>query len=111
MALDNEKLRIQGYELVSLLGQGGMGVVWKAVDTRLDREVAIKILTHLIENDSTARLRFSGEARSLARLNHPNIVTVYDVGEVNEIPYIVMELVKGITLDKAIRDNEPTSIK
>src|SRR5665213_1894238 len=79
------------YEVLSLLGQGGMGEVYRARDARLGREVALKILATEVANDPTRRQRFELEARAVAALNHPNIVAIYDVGE----GYIVSELVDG----------------
>jgi predicted ATPase len=85
------------YELGDELGRGGMGVVYRAHDSVLDREVAVKIL-----NDSglgtEGRARLLGEAQAVAKLNHPNIVTVHDAGELDGTPYIVMELVEGKSL-------------
>ena len=83
------------YDVTSLLGSGGMADVYKAVDRLLQRDVAIKVLT---EQSEAIRHRFLLEARSLARLNHPGIVAIYDAGESSGIPYIVMELAAGATL-------------
>ena len=83
------------YDVVALLGTGGMGVVYRASDRLLQREVALKVLT---ERSAAIRRRFLLEARSLARLNHPGIVAIYDAGEASGIPYIVMELATGPTL-------------
>ncbi|MBI1787591.1 MAG: serine/threonine protein kinase [Acidobacteria bacterium] len=79
------------YEIVSPIGAGGMGKVYRARDTRLGRDVALKILPPEVANDASRRQRFELEARAVAALNHPNIVAVYDVGE----GYIVSELVDG----------------
>jgi eukaryotic-like serine/threonine-protein kinase len=87
------------YEIQSPLGAGGMGEVYRARDTRLDRTVAIKILPpHLSENPE-ARQRFDREARSISSLNHPNICTLHDVGHQDGVDYLVMEFVQGETLD------------
>src|SRR3954451_4129660 len=86
--------RLGPYEIVSPLGAGGMGEVWKARDTRLDRSVAIKVLPAEFSNDAQLKLRFEREARTISQLSHPNICTVYDVGE----GYLVMELLEGETL-------------
>ena len=91
-------MRIGGYEIVSLLGAGGMGEVYRARDTRLGRDVAIKILSPRIAADRNAVLRFEGEARALATLNHPNIAAIYDVIESGGQPVLVLELVGGETL-------------
>src|ERR1022692_3751349 len=83
--------RLGPYEILASLGAGGMGEVYRARDTRLGREVALKILPAEVANDPLRRQRFDLEARAVAALNHPNIVAVYDVGE----GYIVSELVDG----------------
>ncbi|MEW5956348.1 MAG: protein kinase [Chloroflexota bacterium] len=87
--------RIDRYELQALIGRGGMGTVHKAYDPRIDRLVALKTITVV---DPSWRARFQQEARIAGRLNHPHIVTVYDVGEIGDTAYIVMELVEGQTL-------------
>jgi serine/threonine-protein kinase len=89
------------YDVVALLGTGGMGVVYRATDRLLQREVALKVLT---ERSDAIRRRFLLEARSLARLNHPGIVAIYDAGEASGIPYIVMELATGPTLGDLAKD-------
>jgi tetratricopeptide (TPR) repeat protein len=86
------------YEILSQLGAGGMGEVWRARDTRLNREVAIKVLPSSFANDVDRLLRFEQEARATSALNHPNIVTIYELGEVEAGRFIVMELVDGRTL-------------
>jgi serine/threonine protein kinase len=86
------------YEIQSPLGAGGMGQVYRARDTRLDRTVAIKILpTHLSDNPE-AKQRFEREARSISSLNHPNICTLYDVGQQDGVDFLVMEFLEGETL-------------
>jgi serine/threonine protein kinase len=86
------------YEIQSPLGAGGMGEVYRARDTRLDRIVAIKILpSHLSEN-AEARQRFEREARTISSLNHPNVCTLHDVGHQDGIDYLVMEYLEGETL-------------
>jgi len=90
--------RIGGYEIGSLLGAGGMGEVYRARDTRLGRDVAIKILSPRIASDRDAVLRFEREARALATLNHPNIAAIYDAIESGGQPALVLELVDGQTL-------------
>src|SRR5712691_5521545 len=86
------------YEIQSPLGAGGMGEVYKARDTRLDRTVAVKILpSHLSENPE-AKQRFDREARTISSLNHPNICTLHDVGEQDGVDYLVMEYLEGETL-------------
>ena len=93
-----EGQRIGPYELSSQIGAGGMGVVFKARDTRLDRTVAIKLLPMHIAADQTARDRFEREARAVAALNHPHICTLHDVGRVDGIDFLVMEYLDGETL-------------
>ena len=90
--------RLGPYEILAPLGAGGMGEVYRARDTRLGREVAIKVLPPESAADPGRRRRFEQEARSASALNHPNIVTVYDVGSVDGVSYIAMELVEGKTL-------------
>jgi len=86
------------YEIVSPLGAGGMGEVYRAIDKRLDRTVAIKILPlHLSEN-SEAKQRFAREARAISSLNHSNICHLYDVGEQENTSFLVMEYLEGETL-------------
>src|ERR1700684_3094017 len=90
--------RLGPYEILSSIGAGGMGEVYRARDTRLDRIVAIKVLpTHLADR-SELRERFDREARTIAGLSHPHICTLYDVGHQNGTDYIVMEYLEGDTL-------------
>src|SRR5262249_31565228 len=86
------------YEIVAPLGAGGMGEVWRARDSRLGREVAIKILPADVASDPGRLKRFEKEARAASALNHPNIVTIYDVGTTDSISWIAMERVDGKTL-------------
>ena len=89
--------RIGGYQVQAPLGAGGMGVVYRALDTKLNRPVAIKLLSDDVA-DAAARRRFQREAQTASSLNHPHIVTVYDVGEVDDRQYLVTEFVDGGTL-------------
>jgi TolB-like protein/Flp pilus assembly protein TadD len=90
--------RLGPYEIVDLLGSGGMGEVYRARDTRLKRQVAIKILPSISAADSHVRVRFDREARAVAALSHPNIVAIYDVGDHDGIAYAAIELLEGETL-------------
>ena len=90
------------YRIVEKLGEGGMGVVWKAHDSHLDRFVAIKVLPLERVSDAGRKRRFIQEAKAASALNHPNIITVYDVADAEGIPFIAMEYVQGQTLDHAI---------
>ncbi len=86
------------YEIVAPVGAGGMGEVYRARDTRLDRTVAIKILKAPQTENADAKERFDREARSISSLNHPNICHLYDVGEQDGVHYLVMEFLEGETL-------------
>jgi Tol biopolymer transport system component len=90
--------RLGPYEVLAPLGAGGMGEVWRARDTRLSREVAIKVLPESLASDPERLKRFEKEARSASALNHPSIVTIYDVGQTDGVSWIAMELVDGKTL-------------
>src|SRR5437870_3653514 len=90
--------RLGKYEIVDKLGEGGMGEVYRAKDSSLNRTVAVKILPPDVANDPNRRARFEQEARALGALNHPNIVAVYDTGVENGQAYIVSELVDGESL-------------
>ncbi|MDO4845286.1 MAG: protein kinase [Oscillospiraceae bacterium] len=92
MMLDNR------YEIQEVIGRGGMAVVYKAMCHRLNRQVAVKILKDEYSKDAEFRRRFHAESQAVAMLSHPNIVSVYDVSHTDEIDYIVMELIDGITL-------------
>src|SRR6266705_1657758 len=92
--------RLGPYEILGAIGAGGMGEVYKARDTRLDREVAVKILPETWGDAD--RERFQRETRTASALSHPNICAIYDVGEVGERPFLVMELLEGQTLRQCI---------
>src|SRR5580700_8215768 len=93
---------ISHYEIVERLGEGGMGVVYKARDTRLDRFVAIKVLPAERIADPERKLRFVQEAKAASSLNHPNIITIHDIGQAEGVDFISMECVVGKTLDQLI---------
>ena len=95
-------IRLEPFEIVSLIGAGGTGEVYQARDTRLARSVAIKILGPHLLKDVTAHARLLHEARTISALNHPNIVTVHDVGAIDGVDFIVMELVEGETLARRL---------
>ncbi|HEY6222007.1 MAG TPA: serine/threonine-protein kinase, partial [Candidatus Eisenbacteria bacterium] len=92
--------RLGPYEVVSPIGAGGMGEVYRAVDTRLGRSVAVKILPENLSSQPERLRRFEKEARAASSLNHPNIVTIYDIGTFDSLSYIAMELVEG----KSVRE-------
>jgi TolB-like protein len=94
--------RLGAYEILSLLGTGGMGEVYRAHDPKLKRDVAIKVLPQHTATDSERRARFEREAQSIAALNHPNIVTIYSVEEADGVLFLTMELVDGQPLDGVI---------
>src|ERR1700678_4283504 len=86
------------YEILSPLGAGGMGEVYRARDTRLGRDVAIKVLPEALAHDADRLRRFEQEARTVAALNHPNILAIHDIGEDGGSPFIVSELLEGTSL-------------
>jgi hypothetical protein len=94
---------VPGYEILGVLGRGGMGLVYRARQSRLDRLVAVKVLPAEAAKDPAFAERFTREARALARLNHPHIVTLYDFGQAGPLPYFVMEYVDGTSLRERLR--------
>ena len=90
--------RLGSYEILALIGAGGMGQVYRARDLRLGRDLAVKILPPELAIDPSRRQRFESEARVVAALNHPNIVAIYDIGSADGLAFIVSELVEGETL-------------
>src|ERR1700730_9473024 len=90
------------YEIQTSLGAGGMGEVYRATDTKLGRNVALKVLPAGMAHDPERLGRFRREAKSLAQLDHPNIVTVYSVEECDGIHFLTMQLVEGLPLDRLI---------
>ena len=91
-------MKLTHYQILALLGAGGMGEVYRARDTRLDRDVAIKVLPERLANSPEARARFEREAKALAALSHPNLVAIFDVGTEQGICFAVMEFLAGETL-------------
>ncbi len=99
---------VSHYRILDKLGEGGMGVVYKAQDTRLERLVALKFLPQSLAADPLAKQRFLNEAKAASALNHPNVAVVYDVGEVESSSFITMELVDGESLKSRLRSGQLT---
>jgi serine/threonine protein kinase len=102
---------LHSYEIVDCIGNGGMGRVYKAMDPTLNRFVAIKIIAPQLSTSKGARNRFAREARAAAAINHENVVQIYQVSEVDGIPYLVMEYVPGESLQQKIDKREPIDLK
>src|SRR5689334_11878900 len=98
------------YEVVAPLGAGGMGEVYRARDTRLGREIALKVLPPDVSGDPSRRQRFEQEARAASALNHPNILSIYDVGAEGGVVYMVSELVEGDSL-RAVIERGPVGLR
>src|SRR5258708_36153109 len=95
--------RLGPYEIVAPLGAGGMGEVYRARDTRLARDVAIKVLPQHLSTNPEVRARFEREAKSVSSFNHPHICTLFDIGREGDADYLVMELVEGETLAQRLQ--------
>ncbi|HEY7409668.1 MAG TPA: serine/threonine-protein kinase, partial [Vicinamibacteria bacterium] len=103
--------QIGKYQVLKILGQGGMGTVYEALDPHIRRRVAVKTMTPGLADDPVLRQRFLREAQAAGGLRHRNIVTVYDLGEDQGQPYIAMEMVEGADLEQVIRAREPVSLE
>jgi serine/threonine-protein kinase len=101
--------RLGRYRILSLLGKGGMGEVYLAEDTTLGRKVALKLLPALFTSDRKRLRRFEQEARAVSALNHPNIITIHEIGQINDLHYLVTEYIEGETLRQRI-EREPLSL-
>src|SRR5580765_2738503 len=112
MSAPNQQLeRIGRYQVLEKVGKGGMGVLYRGFDPVLDREVAIKLmLTDFTEDTEQMRPRFYREARAAAKLNHRNIVTIFEFAEESNIPYIVMEFLKGTPLGARMHQQPPLTL-
>ena len=104
-------VQLDQYRLVEKIGEGGMGVVWKARDTTLDRDVAIKVLPEKLARDEEFLARFEREAKAVAALSHPNILTIFDFGEEREVAFAVTELLEGETLGEALTSSGALSVE
>ena len=99
------------YEILEKIGEGGMAIVYRAMDTRLNREVAVKIVRDELFGDEEISSRFFAEAHAVAKLSHPGIVAVYDVSQTEDVSYLVMELISGITLRQYMERKHPVPWK
>ena len=103
--------RVGPYEVVALLGTGGMAEVYRAKDTRLGRDVALKVMSEALGGDGPLVERFGREAKLAGSLNHPNVVALYNVGFHDGKPYFVTELLQGETLREAGKGDHPLSYR
>jgi len=105
----SEGTKLGPYEIISLTGSGGMGEVYKAKDTRLDRTVAIKVLPSHLTTSDEIKERFEREAKTISSLNHPNICVLYDIGDQDGTAYLVMEYLEGSTLSERLQEGPLTN--
>jgi serine/threonine protein kinase len=110
-AKDAPVQNIGKYQVISKLGQGGMGVVYKAKDPKIDRVVAVKTITARMDSDPELRERFRLEARSAAQISHKNVITIFDYDEVDGLAYLVMEFLEGVDLKTKIDRREPMNLQ
>src|SRR6266536_1113067 len=103
-------IRIGPYAITANIGAGGMGEVFRARDTRLNRDVAIKVLPKDFVSDADRLRRFEQEAKTLAALNHPNVLTIHDAGVHEGAPYLVSELLEGQTLREVLGSTATTTL-
>jgi serine/threonine-protein kinase len=103
--------RIGPYEVTGIIARGGMGIVLRAIDTALHRSVAIKVVAPQLAAANTARLRFAREARAVATIDSPHVVPIYSVGEIRGLPYLVMPLVHGESLEERLRRDGPLPLE
>ena len=108
---NNGPKKLGKYEVLEVVGRGGMGVVYKAVDPEIGRLVGIKMMTSAVINDPVLLKRFYREAQSAGKLRHPNIVTIYDLGVQEATPYLVMEFLEGESLDVALRSGRTLTLE
>src|SRR6266436_7525600 len=100
------QIRIGRYRVIGRIGRGGMGMVYRGLDETLEREVALKTLTTEGTLDEESRRRFQIEAKAAAKLQHPNIITVFELGEDRGVPFIAMEMLPGVDLEALVRSGE-----
>src|ERR1700730_612264 len=107
----NVPKKLGKYDVLDVVGRGGMGVVYKGIDPGIGRLVAIKMMTAGFANDPDLLKRFYREAQSAGKLQHPNIVTIYDLGNQDGNPYMVMQFLEGESLDSIIGSRRPIPLK
>src|SRR5438874_4215088 len=103
--------QLDHYEIIEVVGHGGMGIVFRAFDDKLHRVVAIKALAPQLASSSTARQRFTREAQAAAAITHDNVIAIYAVEEAGPVPYLVMQYIVGLSLEERIRQGSPLELK